>query len=504
MALGALGEHRHPGDDVRARLEVPQLLTRAAAALVPRPHAVHPTVVDQQLGRRGLREEIRPAGLGLLGEEAPELRHGDRVVAVVPHRGRGRDADVHPAGEQEHRLAVDLAVVRHVAHRQPVAEQPPQRAGIDDGPGQQVRAGGLALLDQRDRNVAQPLGGLGGVLQQLPEPDRARQPGGAAADDQDADLDALVGRIGRRRDRFGRRERRRVVERPRHLYPVRARTSSASFGTIWCRSPTTPRSANSKIGAFGSLLMATIVPEPCMPTLCWIAPEIPHAMYSFGETVLPVCPTCAAYGYHPESTTARVAATAPPSTSASSSQYEKPSGLPSPRPPATITSASSIDGPLAFSVRCSTSLARVEKSWNSVETSFTSAEPPDSTGSNVPARTSASRGVELQPTSTSTESPSAGRTPTSSPPSARRSVRSQLRPASRRAASPAATSAASTEAANRTVSAPESRTTASSASTRGCGSGVASASSSPTYTVDAPKAPAAAAAAPTPLPRPNP
>ena len=58
----------------------------------------------------------------------------------------------------------------------------------------------------------------------------------------------------------------------------RARTSSVSFGTISCRSPTTPTSQKSKIGAFGSLLIATMVPDPCMPTLCWIAPEIPQAM----------------------------------------------------------------------------------------------------------------------------------------------------------------------------------------------------------------------------------
>ena len=49
-----------------------------------------------------------------------------------------------------------------------------------------------------------------------------------------------------------------------------------------------------------------------MPTLCWIAPEMPQATYSRGETVLPVWPTCAAYGYQPASTTARVAATSPP------------------------------------------------------------------------------------------------------------------------------------------------------------------------------------------------
>ena len=58
----------------------------------------------------------------------------------------------------------------------------------------------------------------------------------------------------------------------------RARTSSVSFGTTSFTSPTTPRSQNSKIGAFASLLMATIVAEACMPTLCWIAPEMPQAM----------------------------------------------------------------------------------------------------------------------------------------------------------------------------------------------------------------------------------
>ena len=41
---------------------------------------------------------------------------------------------------------------------------------------------------------------------------------------------------------------------------------------------------------------------------------------------MPVCPTCVAYGYHPASTTARVAATAPPSACASSSTSVKFSG----------------------------------------------------------------------------------------------------------------------------------------------------------------------------------
>src|SRR6185436_706728 len=104
------------------------------------------------------------------------------------------------------------------------------------------------------------------------------------------------------------------VRGPRHRaqLPFRAFTASVSFGTILLRSPTMPRSENSQLGALLSLLNATMFSEDCMPTLCWIAPEMPAARYSLGATVLPVCPIWAAYGYQPASTTARVAATAPP------------------------------------------------------------------------------------------------------------------------------------------------------------------------------------------------
>src|SRR6202012_3548241 len=83
--------------------------------------------------------------------------------------------------------------------------------------------------------------------------------------------------------------------------PFLALIASVSFGMILFRSPTMPRSENSKIGAFASLLIAMMFSEDCMPTLCWIAPEIPAARYSFGDTVLPVCPILAAYGDQPGS-----------------------------------------------------------------------------------------------------------------------------------------------------------------------------------------------------------
>ena len=46
-----------------------------------------------------------------------------------------------------------------------------------------------------------------------------------------------------------------------------------------------------KMAASGSLLMAMMLSDPFMPTMCCVAPEMPAAMYTFGLTVLPVWPT---------------------------------------------------------------------------------------------------------------------------------------------------------------------------------------------------------------------
>ena len=53
-----------------------------------------------------------------------------------------------------------------------------------------------------------------------------------------------------------------------------------SSGTAANRSASRPKSATLKIGASGSLLIATITLESFMPAKCWIAPEMPAAMYS--------------------------------------------------------------------------------------------------------------------------------------------------------------------------------------------------------------------------------
>src|SRR6478672_11542442 len=124
--------------------------------------------------------------------------------------------------------------------------------------------------------------------------------------------------------------------------PLAALTASVACGSTVNRSPTTPKSTSSKIGASSSLLTATIVLDVCMPARCWMAPEMPQATYSCGLTCLPVCPTWLVCGYQPASTAAREAPTAAPRESANSSTLEK--SPPVPRPPETTIAASVSSG----------------------------------------------------------------------------------------------------------------------------------------------------------------
>src|SRR5574343_92380 len=69
-----------------------------------------------------------------------------------------------------------------------------------------------------------------------------------------------------------------------------------SSGTAANRSASRPKSATEKIGASGSWLIATITLESFMPARCWMAPEMPAAIYNVGATILPVWPTCQSLG----------------------------------------------------------------------------------------------------------------------------------------------------------------------------------------------------------------
>ena len=63
----------------------------------------------------------------------------------------------------------------------------------------------------------------------------------------------------------------------RSAHDRRLCSSSTSAGSTFKASPTTPRSASLKIGAFSSLLTATIAFAPFIPTVCCIAPLMPNA-----------------------------------------------------------------------------------------------------------------------------------------------------------------------------------------------------------------------------------
>src|SRR5207244_2850985 len=169
-----------------------------------------------------------------------------------------------------HGLVVDGSVERQLVDPLSPFEEAAQRAWVDDRAGKEVRARRLALLEHRDRDFPEAVPNLRRALEQLAETNRARQAGRAGADDQHADLDPLAFRIRRCGDVVAHAERRRKIGGSHS--PLRCFTSSVSLGTTWCTSPTTPRSENSKIGAFGSLLIAVITPDALMPTLCWIAP----------------------------------------------------------------------------------------------------------------------------------------------------------------------------------------------------------------------------------------
>ena len=83
VADGALGEHGRLGDDVGAGLEVAELFAVLAAAAVAGAHALDDAVLDQQLGRGGLGEDVDAGFLGFLGEEAAQFGDRGDVVAVV-------------------------------------------------------------------------------------------------------------------------------------------------------------------------------------------------------------------------------------------------------------------------------------------------------------------------------------------------------------------------------------------------------------------------------------
>ncbi len=359
-------------------------------------------------------------------------------------------------------LAVDEAVVGDVGDRRsPSPNRLLSARGLSTAPERRCEPGCLPFSSSATGTSPSRSAVSGSCLDQLAEADRAGQARRAAADDQHADVDPLVHRVGRRADDVGRREGRRIVGRPdgRHVSAL-ALACPDQLGELRSDRRGDRRRRRSRRSRRSARSRPCSPRRSCRSSACRPCagshPEMPRAMYSFGDTDLPVWPTWVAYGYQPASTTARVEATAPPSAPARSSQSLKPSGAPRPRPPATMMSASSIDGPLDGLLRVLDELGLSECSWN-----------VDGDRLDVGAAAGLDRveraGADDRRCAASSSSRTARRRCRRAPggcrracrPRRERSVRSQLTPASRRAARPAATSAESTDAANRTFSAPD-------------------------------------------------
>ncbi|MNR05204.1 hypothetical protein D3C85_1212180 [compost metagenome] len=123
-----------------------------------------------------------------------------------------------------------------------------------------------------------------------------------------------------------------------------------------------------------------------MPARCWIAPEMPTAMYSCGATILPVCPTCRSLGTKPASTAAREAPTAAPSLSASWYSSWKLSPFCMPRPPETTTLAAFSSGRSDLAISSPTK-AEMPASAPAAIASMTALPPSPATASKPVLRT---------------------------------------------------------------------------------------------------------------------
>ena len=260
-------------------------------------------------------------------------------------------------GRQVDRLLVDLAEGEALPCASPRGScrgtAPPAAPGRMTAPDRLCPPQVLAFSTTATGTSPSALEQLGVVGQQLQQAVGARQAGGAAAHDRHADLDQLVLVVELALDELVRGVDRRRVRRRRRLCRCcrpssLSRPSSPSLprsasGRILFRSPTMPRSENSKIGAFGSLLIATMFSEALHADLV-----LDGARRCRPPGTASARPSC------PSGRSARRRGTSrrrPPrgwprrrrrAPRPAPRTCSKPSALPSPRPPATSRSASSM------------------------------------------------------------------------------------------------------------------------------------------------------------------
>ena len=459
VALRALGEHGHPARRCRS----PARSSPSGSPSRPRPLSPVRTPTTRPCSTSSLSppspgRTIAPPRLGLLGEEAAELRERDDPVAVVAHRRRRRDpqrALARSGGRRPRPAPRRRSACPSSCSSRPLKSRRSAR-GFTTAPESRCEPGCLPFSSTRDRHVAEPLRARPGrSSSSWPSRIAHASPAGPAADDQDADLDALVRRsVGAATTSVARERRREVGGAGRsHRARLRARTSSVEL-----RDDLVQVADDAEVGEVEDRRVRVLVDRD------------DHARALHADLVLDRA------GDAERDVELRrdgLARSARPASSTGTSRRRRPRASPRPRrrappraprrarsPPARrgrgrrrrsrrrprSTGRSPPPAPARPSRAVRREVLRASTSTASTVGRARRSRP----GRTRPSGRARAAASLVQPTSTRTVSPSAGRLPTSSPPSSARSVRSQLRPASSRAARPAATSAASTEAAKRT------------------------------------------------------
>ena len=203
MPLRPLGEDRHLRADVGARLEprrAPRPRGRAPCRRSERRRRGRPR--RAATGADGLRQDRGADLLGDLGEEAPELRDRDDDVAVVPHRRRDRKPD-RAVGSSAAAPTRRAPARRSAGLRARAAPSSSRQSGSGSttAPESRCDPGAFPFSSTATGTSPSAAGRLGIGGDQLPEPDRRREPGRAGADDEHPDLDRLG--VAGRGDRLG-------------------------------------------------------------------------------------------------------------------------------------------------------------------------------------------------------------------------------------------------------------------------------------------------------------
>ena len=269
--------------------------SRHPRCVVTRPAASGPiSAGSTQRGGEGPEQAgAQPRRVGLPGDDVeqhdddarPEALHRPADDEHAPCAGRCRrradrrrtPARREAAPRRGQRRSPSVAAEHHADHRgdEEGAERPPYQARRRARPPPSASPSRRPSPRRRSRvtSMSRPT-----VVRRWPGrrcPPRPRR-------SRPANLAPLAGASRPRRHassagpRGGRRSRLTLLGAATVLL-LRAVICSVAAGTTVFRSPMTPKSASSKIGASGSLLMATMVFEVCMPARCWMAPEMPTA-----------------------------------------------------------------------------------------------------------------------------------------------------------------------------------------------------------------------------------